>query len=97
MAVKAERQLRMDEQVITDEDLESLLEKRETQKAKKSKEAGAFRELDDQAKARIKQLELSNGVGRIGRFRLTLHPRAGRSIAFETSPGMRIAIMPDKE
>lgn len=57
-----------------------------------SKARKTFKEVDDDAKARIRQLELGSASVRVGRFVIAERELAGRSVAFDTEPTTRVTI-----
>jgi hypothetical protein len=82
-----------DEREVNDPDLESLLSDREIAKGKKGEAVKKFRTLDDLAKEKIAELDLSDDdVVRIGRFRVTSKSIPSRAVSFETEPTTRLNI-----
>lgn len=92
MTVHDQPQTSLDEATIDDADLEAMLEQREQAKATAGKARKAYKEVDDDAKARIRQLELGDTPARLGRFVIAERDVAGRSVVFETEPTTRITI-----
>lgn len=98
MAVGAEAQTALDEQVIDDRELESVLEDREVAKGAAGEARKKFSTVDEIAKGKIGDLKLAEGdTVRVGRFRVTYKPVEGRSVAFDTQPTTRLTISPDKD
>ncbi len=95
MTVRDKSQLAFDEQQINDPDLEAVLEEREKKKASKGAVSAQFTEVDKKARDRIGQLELPNGAGRCGRFRITLKPVGTAHVEFDTKPSRRVYIKAD--
>ena len=98
MAVGAEAQTALDERVVDDIDLESVLEDRERAKGAAGEARRKFSTVDDIAKGKIGDLKLAEGdVVRCGRFRITYKSVEARSVSFETQPTARLTISPDKD
>ena len=92
MTIAPQTQTTIYEQVVDDPTLEELLERREAAKAAAAKTRKAYKEVDDQAKGRIRELELGDTPARIGRFVVGESTVAGRSVAFDTEPTTRVSI-----
>jgi hypothetical protein len=92
MAVTSQPQTAIGETPIEDVALEAALEAREKAKDAASKARKAFKEVDDDAKARIRQLELGDAPARVGRFVIGERDVPGRSVSFESEPATRITI-----
>lgn len=76
-----------------DTNLEQLLDKREEKKTKRGAANKAFKEADEQAKARLEEFELADGeVARVGKYRIEKKATAARSVSFDTSPSSRLNI-----
>ena len=87
MATKTQAQIGLDDRIITNPELEKLLEERQERKA----QAKEFRAVDKKAKETINAL---NEVPpyRIGRFVISRETVKAKSVAFETSEGSRVSI-----
>ena len=86
-------QLAFDEKVVTDADLERLLEVRSVAKAQAALAAGDVRRADEAAKAVIEKLDIGiDAAIRIGRWRITKQMIAGHAVSFETEAKERITI-----
>jgi len=91
--VRSNPQLAMDEQVITDPDIEAALEDRQAAKEALNEKQASYEELNETAKAQLAKLELPVGaVARVGRFRIERKISAARSVSFETAAKERLAI-----
>jgi|SRR6266849_4755121 len=96
MAVKVRPQMKLFDKTIDDSVLEDMLIQREHKREALVSSREAFNLLDDDAKARIKDLKIS-GTVRCGAFAISVKTAAGRSVEFETKPSKRIRISPVKE
>ncbi len=87
MGTKTQPQIHMEDKIITNKELEKLLEERQEAKAK----ASEYRAIDKKTKDKINSLAESPPY-RIGRFIITRQATEGRSVSFETQPGSRLSI-----
>lgn len=92
MGVTTQLQIALGETIVEDADLETALERREKAKEASNKARKTFTDADDEAKLRIRELELGDTPARVGRFVVSLRDVAGRSVAFETEPSTRVSI-----
>lgn len=93
MAARAKNQLAMDERVVRDAELEDALEARLRAYDDLSEVRGVFSRKDEEARAKIDALKLSDGeVVRVGRFRVERRYIEAREVAFSSKPSSRIAI-----
>jgi hypothetical protein len=92
MAVAAQPQATLDEQIVEDDELEAALEAREVARANRADANTAFRKADDAAKGRIEQLGLTPGPARCGRFVISENTVQGRHVSFDTDDTTRLSI-----
>jgi hypothetical protein len=92
MSVETNPQTALGESVVDDPDLERLLEERLEAKEKAAAARKVYAELDEQAKGRVRELELGSSPARCGRFIIGESDVAGRSVAFETEATTRVSI-----
>ena len=89
-SAEAEGQLAFDEQTVDEPDLEEALEAREKVRAERAAVNLEYREKHEAAVELIAQLAIGEeGPVRVGRFRLTRKPVAGRDVYFTTEPTER--------
>lgn len=84
---KPEAQIGMEDKFVQNQELEDLLEKRESLK----EGASAYREADKAAKGAI-TAEPTEPPYRVGRFMIRKTPRQPREVNFEISAGTTIKI-----
>ncbi len=84
---KKQEQIHMEDKIVTDPELEELLESREElRQAQKG-----YRKADKNAKNKI--AEMKNQIPfRCGRFKIEEEPVMPKSVSFETSGGVRVKI-----
>jgi hypothetical protein len=87
MTVEARPQLRMEEEIHEDKELEALLEKREELK----KGIAEYRKADKDAKTKIRSMEIPPRY-RVGRFVIERKNTPSKSVAFEVAESIRINI-----
>lgn len=93
MAVAAEAQTAIDEQVIEDGDLVSALERRQEKKVLAGSARANYKDANDVVKGKLDALELEEGaVVRCGRFRITKRAVAAKEVSFSTDPSSRLTI-----
>jgi len=87
LPTKTKPQIGLEDKIVTNPDLEALLEDRQLRKA----QAKEYRATDKKAKEAINAL---NEVPpyRIGRFIISRETTKAKSVAFETSEGSRVSI-----
>lgn len=85
-------QITLYETTLEDPELEQLLEKREVAKELSTHHRKTFAELNDDAKVRIKDLDLGDAPVRVGRFLISEREVSGRNVSFETAPSSRVQI-----
>lgn len=79
------------EKVLDDNNLERQLLERERMKNQLAEYRKKYDDVDDEVKARIKELRVKGAV-RCGGFVITVKELEGRDVAFETKPSKRIYI-----
>ncbi len=87
MAGKVTPQIHFADSIVKNEELEKLLEDRQTLKDS----ASEFRKADKAAKEKISALNLPTPY-RIGRFIIAKQSTAAKSVSFETTEGSRVSI-----
>lgn len=93
MAIAAQPQTSLYEEVVENSLIEAALERRQEKKAKQATASKAYREADEAAKGHLAALDLEEGTSiRIGRFVVSKRDIAARQVAFETAPSSRLAI-----
>jgi hypothetical protein len=97
MAVAAQPQTELEEQLIEDSELEAQLETRETAKQKAGRARKTYKEIDEAVRVRVNELDVGEVPARCGRFVISRREVAGRSVAFDTDPTTRLTIRADKD
>ena len=93
MPARAQDQLALDEQPISNADLEQALENRLRAGDDVSEARSVYKRVDEVVKAHIAELELTTGVAyRCGRFRITKNRIPARSVTFDTEATERVRI-----
>jgi hypothetical protein len=87
MGTKVKEQLGMEDAVVNDEELEQLLEKRQSLKQGVSD----YRKADKDAKTKISTMSDPTPF-RVGRFIIARHSVPPRSVSFDVNEGNRISI-----
>lgn len=92
MPIKPVDQIGMDEEPLEDEELLEALELRADRAAALAPLRKSYAEADEVAKGLVKDRLEVGQVVRIGRFRVTRRPIAGRHVEFDTADGDSVAI-----
>lgn len=92
MTARPHAQASIYETTIEHAELEQALEEREKLKERAGEARKAFRELDEQAKALIRSLDVADAPVRVGRFVISERSVAGRTVHFEAEPTTRVQI-----
>lgn len=91
--IDSTEQLGMDERVVEDAGLASLLERRLRAADDKAEITATFKAADREAKDAIAKLDLEDGDAiRVGRFRIAKASVPPRSVSFETEGTSRLTI-----
>jgi hypothetical protein len=91
MAPRLEPQLAMDEQAITNADLEAALEARLRAKDDVAEVNGVLKSANARVSTLLDAIDFPvDSALRVGRFRITKTHVPGRSVSFETEPSNRI-------
>jgi hypothetical protein len=92
MAVNADPQLSLIDDVLEDEDLEQLLDDWTDAKAALVAPRKRYALVNDQVKAMLEELELDVGEYRCGKFRIRITRSESKQVAFERTSTKRISI-----
>jgi hypothetical protein len=93
MAIEADPQDGLFDRVVEDGDLISALEEREKRNNSRKAVNAKYKEQHEKVKGMIDAFALGDEeVVRVGRFRIQMQRREGRSVAFDTSPSRRMTI-----
>jgi len=87
MATKKQAQIHMDDQIVNDPELESLLEERQELKVNVSE----YKKVNKKAQEKICKIEIATPY-RIGRFIISTSTVEPKTVAFETAEATRINI-----
>ena len=91
MPAKVKSQIHMDDVVVRNAELESLLEERQVKKDANKAAAAEYKSADETAKEKLQSLSEVPPY-RVGRFIITRNDIAPKSVSFETAPSSRLNI-----
>lgn len=93
MTTREDPQTTIDERVVENPELEQALVDRGKLKAFAGEATKKYREQNEIVRGMVAEFALEDGQSiRVGRYRITRTPVAGRAVAFETNPTSRVTI-----